>query len=570
LLIVAYLACDYGNIAARVASLGLSPALLLYIGLYAFLTVAIFFAAAIPNFFGRLLFVALFCPASIYVQAVEWVTHNFVTYDIFITHFNSRESTSDAFILYGDALKLIIPINLLLAAGVLLPPGRARVPFMGWVASAAPLVALTLFSVILYNRGGEGGRALPAGFLPLSYGSLMGYEELTTPHGRRNQVTLPLTPDKDTRDIVLLIDESVVGNYLDVNNPAGVPTGLANPPAGWSVVNYGYAASVHNCSINTNAVLRFGGTRDTYQETLRHYPSIWRYATKAGYRTVYIDAQTTGGHLMDLMTIAERAEIDDFVQFDHTAVIDRDMAVADALAARINNGRRELIYVNKMGAHFPVQDKFPDRLARYRPILDRGTHDNIIWSSDRTGFHGTPPEWVRYRNSYRNTLLWTVSAFFQRLFHEADSRNAIIIYTSDHGQDLHEQGNPGANTHCGTGKPHPQEGLVPLMVMEASDRPSRDWRKTLAANHNGLSHFRIFPTALALMGYDEAAARPLYGATLDAPDKDDFSFNTLFNTRLGKSPEWQRIDLSKINTPPVSDYAPASAGPVTPPSRHGA
>ena len=253
------------------------------------------------------------------------------------------------------------------------------------------------------------------------------------------------------------------------------------------------------------------------------------------------------------------AALDELVQFRNVPVINRDMVVADALAARINNGRREFIYVNKMGAHFPIQDKFPDRLAHYQPMLDRGAHKHIVWSSDRTGFNGTPAEWVRYRNSYRNTLLWTVGEFFQRLFEKADSSKATIIYTSDHGQDLHETGNPGANTHCGTEYPVQQEGLVPLMIFEARDRPARDWHKHLASNHNGLSHFRIFSTVLVMMGYEEQAVKPLYGATLDAPDKDDFSFNTLFNTRLGKKPEWRRIDLSKVNTPPASDYAPLRA-----------
>lgn len=267
---------------------------------------------------------------------------------------------------------------------------------------------------------------------------------------------------------------------------------------------------------------------------------------------------------MNRMTPAERSEIDEFIQFDNIAALNRDMAVADVLASHINNGTRELIYVNKMGAHFPVQDKFPDSYERYRPVLPRGTHANIIWSSDRTGFHGTPPEWVLYRNSYRNTLLWNVGEFFNRLFHKADSRKATIVYTSDHGQDLHELGNPGANTHCGTDNPLEQEGLVPLLVFEDKRIPSRDWKRNYAVNHNGLSHFRIFPTVLALMGYDEKAVRPLYGPTLNAPDKDDFSFNILFNTSLGKKPEWRHIDLAKVNTPPVSDYArPRPSRPAT-------
>ena len=257
------------------------------------------------------------------------------------------------------------------------------------------------------------------------------------------------------------------------------------------------------------------------------------------------------------MSRRERAEIDALVQFDRTPVLDRDMAIADEIARRVANGRPEFIYVNKVGAHFPIHDKFPDRLMRYRPVLERGRQTGTVWTSNRAGFNGTPAEWVRYRNSYRNTLLWNVGEFFSRLFGRSDLMRATIIYTSDHGQDLHERGNPGRNTQCGTTRALPHEGLVPLVVLEGPGGPSLDWQRHLAKNRNGMSHFRIFPTLLALMGYDRAAARPVYGPGLIDPDKDDFSFNVLFNTRLGRKPEWQKIDLDRIITLPESDWRTA-------------
>lgn len=367
-------------------------------------------------------------------------------------------------------------------------------------------------------------------------------------------MSLPRPATPPTRDIVLLVDESVAANYLDIDNPLGVTSGLLTAPPGVQVFNYGYAASIHDCSANSNVALRFGGTRETYQQTIAHYPSIWAYARHAGLATVYIDAQSTGGRLQNLMTPAERKEIDHFVQLDDTPVLDRDMAVADTLAGHINNGRPEFIYVNKIGAHFPVQDKFPDRLMRFRPVLERGSHRLLSWSSDRTGFNGRPDEWVRYRNSYRNALLWNVGEFFHRFFSKADLARATVIYTSDHGQDLHERGNPGNNTHCGVTRATQEVGLVPLVVLEASGHFAANWSKNLANNRNGMSHFRIFPTLLRLMGYRRKDYLPLYGPSLTDPDKDPFSYNLRFNTLLGRQPEWQVINLKTVVDPPVSDY----------------
>ncbi|MEO5586987.1 MAG: hypothetical protein ABIQ81_04765, partial [Novosphingobium sp.] len=95
-----------------------------------------------------------------------------------------------------------------------------------------------------------------------------------------------------------------------------------------------------------------------------------------------------------------------------------------------------------------------------------------------------------------------------------------------------------------------QEGLVPLVTIEGSAARTLDWNGSLAANHNRLSHYRIFPTLLTLMGYDAAQVAPVYGATLTAPASDPFTFNSRFNARLGRAPVWRHIDLRTIQPPP--------------------
>jgi glucan phosphoethanolaminetransferase (alkaline phosphatase superfamily) len=549
-LIALYLSWDAPAIGARVASLGLSPELVVYALLLALLTGALMLAAFIRPAALRMVVALLLCAASLFQQSVEWSTAGILTYDGFANMVEARGNLGDALAQYGGVLWHTLPPTLILMAGLLLPPGlRGK---RAWPAAAAPAVAVLALSAIFYLRGGEGARGLPAAFPPVAYAALMGLEQATAYHGPRDPVTIARAAARPEGDIVLIVDESVAGNYLDIDNAAGVDSGLAAPPAGVTLANYGYAASIHNCSATVNQVLRFGGTRDTYRDTIVRGPSLWRFAKMAGLRTVYLDAQSTGGTLQNLMSSAERADIDNFEQFGAVPVVDRDMAAADALARHINNGVPELIYVNKLGAHFPVADKFPDAFHRYRPALPRGRQAGIAWTSDRTGFRGKPEEWVQYRNSYRNTLLWNVGGFFRRLFAEADLRRATIVYTSDHGQDLHERRNPGINTHCGTRQPVEQEGLVPLVVMDG--RPSADWSRSLPANRNGMSGFRIFPTLLDLMGYDRAAVKARYGPAIDDPAPDPFSFIVRFNRSLGGKPTLQHIDLAKVIMPPASDY----------------
>ena len=113
--------------------------------------------------------------------------------------------------------------------------------------------------------------------------------------------------------------------------------------------------------------------------------SIWQYAKKAGLRTVYIDAQRTGGNLQNLMNDAEKKDIDEFVQFDQTSVRDRDMAAAK-LIDLLNDGQPQLVVINKVGAHFPVHDKYPDAFMAYRPTLPRGQFVEVAETGKRDGF----------------------------------------------------------------------------------------------------------------------------------------------------------------------------------------
>jgi len=131
--------------------------------------------------------------------------------------------------------------------------------------------------------------------------------------------------------------------------------------------------------------------------------------------------------------------------------------------------------------------------------------------------------------------------------------NATIVYTSDHGQDLHERGNPGKNTHCGGENANIEEGLVPLVVITDGHQSEQDWQKNLQNNFQSSSHYMIFPTLLVLMGYQKNDVRKIYGATLLDQANDPYTFNILFNARLGKKPKWRKINLDDISRPDPSE-----------------
>jgi hypothetical protein len=551
ILILLYLAAGYGAIGDRLASLGLAPEVALYLGLFGLLTLCLLLASYVTSSPLRILYALILSGSALFLDSTQRIMGEPLSYDAFINLVNSIGFAEEALSQHGGSIFWSLPASLLLFAGVALKP-RWRPPLPRSAAVAAPVAGVALLSLILFARGGEGSLGLPSAFAPLSYSSLNLYESATGERGARRPVSLVPHSIGRPRDVILIVDESVAGQYLDLNSPAGVRSGLFEKRPGLDIHNYGLAAAITHCSVGTNLTLRYGGTRDDYQRINATMPSIWDYAKSAGFHSVYVDGQRTGGAIHNLMGENEVRSIDRMIQFDSVPVRDRDLAAADVLAALTRNGRSDFVIVNKVGAHFPVHDKYPDAFMRHRPALPRGRHQDVSDTGNRDGFGGEAEDWQRYRNAYRNTLLWNVGAFFDRLFARADLSAATIVYTSDHGQDLHERGSPGLNTHCSS-EPVQEEGLVPLVVIEGAELRTLDWEKNLAANRNRVSHYQVFPTLLALMGYRPAEIAGVYGDSLIPRSRDPFTFNILFNARLGRQPVWKRIDLGRIAPPPPED-----------------
>jgi Sulfatase len=551
LLLAACLLMAIPDIAERLAGIEGWAGRTIFLALLALLWAALAAAAYGPARWLRWVN-GLVCAVSAYYFAVyERVTTQFLTYDAFINLQNSAAFAGDAIAQNQSALLGGITPALLLLAAIVAAPGR-RLPLPGWMLGTGPLLGTGLLAGMLFIRGGEGSRGQPASFIPLAYLALAEYESLTGALGPRQPVKMPLAGPRPTGKLVLVVDESIAGQYLDINSPAGVPTPLSRQWPKLAIANFGIAASINNCSVGTNITLRYGGTRKDYRRQIATMPSIWAYARSAGMRTVYIDAQRTGGAMQNLMSAEERAEIGQHVQFDTVPVQQRDMAAADELIHQLARPGPAFIMVNKVGAHFPVHDKFPDSHMHYRPVLPRGHFTNISDTGELLGFGGTPADWQRYRNAYRNTLLWNVGNFFELLLAKADLSQTTLIYTSDHGQDLHERGNPGLYTHCSPA-PTREEGAVPLVAIRGDALAGPDWSANLAQNRNRSSHYMIFPTLLGLMGYEPGAVEQAYGRSLLQAANDPGSFNTLFNARLNREPVWLPVDPARLAQPPASD-----------------
>ncbi|WP_165901615.1 sulfatase-like hydrolase/transferase [Ancylobacter aquaticus] len=448
----------------------------------------------------------------------------------------------------------------LLLAVLVLPPGWPM-PLADLCAAAAPIAAALVAAIVMLARNLNTINGAPPSLMPLIYLMLLGYDAARGALGARQAISLPHSGKRLSGSVVLIIDESVAGQYLDINASSGVPTPLSRHWPGLVIHNYGLAASITHCSFGTNLTLRYGGTRGDYHRINATGPSIWAYARKAGLQTVYMDAQLTDGPRALVMYGASREALDRFVQFPDVPVPQRDMALAEALIAELADPTPKLILVNKIGAHFPVHDKYPDDHMRYGPALPRGGYvDAPHRSARREGFGNSAEEWARYRNAYRNTLLWNVGTFFETVLSRADLSRATLLYTSDHGQNLRERGGAGGLTHCSP-HPEPEEGTVPLVLIAGEGASDIDWERDLPGNRDRSSHYMIFPTLLVLMGYEAAAVEAAYGRGLHQPSDDPRTFNTVFSARFDMPRKWLAVDADLVQRPLDSDWRGAEDGP---------
>jgi len=538
-LITLYLLLFLNLYIERLFDLGFSVSNLAYITLFLTLTASLIIIARIANTLIRIIVGFILYISASTEAAYENIAADTMNYNTFISLLNAHSSAGDAWTQYSSSIISNALFALLLLIGLVLKPRKKATIRMIFIAC----VPFFLLVSILFLRGGDGAKALPKGYTILAYSTLSLYEAANDKLSlqTRSQVQLEREGKKINQDIVLIIDESIAANYLNINSAVGVPTALDKSNPEYKINNFGYAASIANCSHETNLTLRYGGTRENYLGIIATMPSIWEYAKNANMRTVYIDAQRTHGELQNGMTESEKQHIDKFIQFNEIPVLERDIAASEELVNLINNNQPDFIIMNKVGAHFPIHDKYPDNYLKYKPVLQRGGFKNISDTGSRTGFSGSEVDWQYYRNSYKNTLLWNVGEFFNNIFKKANLNKATLIYTSDHGQDLHENGREGLYAHCSK-SPAMEEGLVPLVIIEGSSLNSLNWN--VKQNKNNSSHYNIFPTLLSLMHYNKSQINSFYGKSLDLITNDDMTFNAHFHARLGTNPKWVKVRVN--------------------------
>lgn len=314
---------------------------------------------------------------------------------------------------------------------------------------------------------------------------------------KRESVENPGSETKPLNNIVLVLDESVRGDHLSLNGyerpttPFLVELEKKKLLKNWSIAVSSSTRSFESFQYVLTGMSPNGDTEaDSKVEQL---PTLFQYAKAMNYRTYYLDGQLDefwGGNSGDLQFI------DIFLSkkyFDPVGKTkwDIDNGIAEMVRETTGNSTGNFIVVFKRGNHTPYNNNFPHDAAVWLPTAETYAHN--VFDSDRETFV----------NTYDNAIRYNVDGFFRTLLSDKESlpNETVILYTSDHGQTLNENGEK--YSHGGDTK---SQAVVPLFIIGNIEN---DLDTGFRASHSN-----IFATMLDLMKYPDDKRKPKYSISL--------------------------------------------------------
>lgn len=355
--------------------------------------------------------------------------------------------------------------------------------------SANIVVALMVLgtSGIVVWRNGYGMLGLPyqvSSIFPLPITLLSTNFSLVDYYDHQNDVS---------HSIVLIIDESVA--FKQFKEVEALVRGGVFPAFHGKDLVLEFAAnarsfhSLHNCS----ALSVWGIVNGLHLVSgdIKISASLWKRAKEAGFETVYISAQEVEGQHQYLQTLSDFALMDERHYFGLLPRNERDIVAARTVLDVLSSGQKKFVLVVKNGSHFPYfqqfskNDSVPTLLSKEMPKNER---DYLL---------------SLYHNTYR-----FLGAFIEGV---QQKDPPLVIYTSDHGQNLKAPG----FAHCNSEKPHPDEWKVPLSFANVPNEVVD------VVDHNS----NLYDAIVQAMGYTKIAGHK------DKIDSDIMLFGSL-NSRL--------------------------------------
>ena len=441
------------------------------------------------------LVVVLFSVFVMIVQFSYWLTLNqFITStDLFLILNVNADHLDGAVSSFFKPLILwyTLPYTIVLFALIFVP---VRSTFRRSLAlSLLPALYLLVSNYALFLYAAEGNFHLNPLTSLLRTALHHEFETLREYHGPREALPALNTSQRPLNSIIYIIDESIRGSNLSLNGyPRPTTPFLQSIETQGSLKNLGICVAAGTYSYLSNAYLVTGHNAfpDNTFQTFKN-PTLFDYAKKMGYETIFIDVDS--GYLSKLLETAREGHVRSLDRWmNNQSFRDRqidlettkDVGIARYLSSLLNERGGYFILVNKMGLHFHYRNTYPDDPAFtfWKPVMEPSEPINT-----------DPAGREKLVNTYDNGIRFQVDEFFRELVSKTTNQNYVILYTSDHGQTLAEQGQ--VYTHL-----KPDKVIVDVPEFFVFGR-QYDKKESLTGICPGIrvSHLNNFATLLDLM-----------------------------------------------------------------------
>jgi glucan phosphoethanolaminetransferase (alkaline phosphatase superfamily) len=535
-----YRALLHSRAAADIVKL---PGTLLLVSLQ---VVSLFYLITILPMFLRII-VLLFFVFIVIIQLSYWLTlSQFMTgTDLFLSVTCSGEHRVQAILSFFKLRVLLyaFPYALILSILILAPPVSAFGTTLAF--SLLSLLYLVVSNYVLFLNVPE--RSFHLNPLTSFLRAILHcrFEKLRQYRGPRDELPPFSIIQRPPDNIIYVIDESVRGSNLSLNGyPRDTTPFLQSLETRGLLKNLGICVAAASFTHVSNAYLISGHNEfpDNEYQTDKN-PTIFDYAKKMGYETIYIDLNQV--YLYSLMQAAGNGPIRSLDRWMNDKSfkerrIDlktaKDPGVASVLSGLLNEKSGYFILVNKKGLHFHYRNRYPDDMASavWKPVMKASE------SID-------PSEAGREKlvNTYDNGIRFQVDEFFKVLVSETTNQNYAIMYTSDHGQTLAEHGQ--VYTHM---KPDQEIVDVPDFIVSGENYSKQGLLDHIASGIR-VSHLNNFATLLDMMGVPMSLRVRPYEKSIFELTPDDNSERYYMSGSLHGSGDYS---VEKIPTPPEAGW----------------
>lgn len=363
----------------------------------------------------------------------------------------------------GTALAITLPGFLFL-----LSKRRKPLRYAGRLALGLLVVLASFYVVVAKEKGEAGLVGFPRGFSALIGGALLSVAVERPTDTGLNRLTA-ITRNESIRNIVVVMDESVTTSvFREVAGPL-----LKTPDV------YVFPGAVFS-GANISAASNYFFRKTIVDSDGRHQiASFFELAKTNGFSTLYIDNQGVI-HDPGAKNYFDRRElqfVDKLVDNSGLITHERDRAAVDQIEQWLKSTRNGFVLINKQGSHIPYETSIAPESRR-------------------------PDRWDNYRESIRINSVELLLALRRTI-----DENTLVIYTSDHGQNVGSHashGNPGSTAN-------PKEWEVPFVVLSKNRETLDEFLRSrfLAAPQSVLTHDDISEIVRNTLGFSSRQGQRL-------------------------------------------------------------